>query len=74
MIMVLQREMKARLMQIGKEELEIMYLGVSVVYEGEYYFKKMRVKLAQWSGYYSISYAITYSNFLKYECNTGTYE
>ena len=50
MIMILQREMKARLMQIGKEELEIMYLGVSVVYEGEYYFKKMRAKLAQWSG------------------------
>ena len=50
MIMVLQREMKARLMQIGKEELEIMYLAVSVVYEGEYYFKRMRVKLAQWSG------------------------
>ena len=43
MIMVLQREMKARLMEIGK----VMYLGV---YEGKYYFKKMRVKLAQWSG------------------------
>ena len=48
MIMVLQREMKARLMQI--EVSEIIYLAVSVVYEGEYYFKKMRVKLAQWSG------------------------
>ena len=46
MIMVLQREMKARLMEIGK----VMYLGVYVVYEGEYYFKKMRVKLAQRSG------------------------
>ena len=34
MIMVLQREMKARLMEIGK----VMYQGVSVVYEGEYYF------------------------------------
>ena len=38
MIMVLQTEMKARLMEIGKEELEIMYLGVYAVYEGEYYF------------------------------------
>ena len=37
-------------MEIGNEELEIMYLGVYVVYEGEYYFKKMRVKRAQWSG------------------------
>ena len=46
MIMVLQRERKARLMEIGK----VMYLGVYVVYEGEYYFKKMRVKLAQTSG------------------------
>ena len=34
MIMVLQRAMKARLMEIGK----VMYLGVYVVYEGEYYF------------------------------------
>ena len=37
MIMALQREMKARLMEIGK----VMYLGVYVVYvvyEGEYYF------------------------------------
>ena len=25
-------------------------LGVYVVYVGEYYFKKMRVKLAKWSG------------------------
>ena len=40
MIMVLQREMKARLMEIWKEELEIIYLGVYVVDEGEYYFKK----------------------------------
>ena len=44
------REMKVRLMEIGKEELEIMYLGVYVVDKGEYYFKKMRVKLSQWSG------------------------
>ena len=43
MIMVLQRELKARLTEIGK----VMYLGVYVVYEGEYY---LRVKLAQWSG------------------------
>ena len=34
MIVVLQREMKARLMEIGK----VMDLGVYVVYEGEYYF------------------------------------
>ena len=33
-------------MEIGK----VVYLGVYVVYEGEYYFKKMRVKLAQRSG------------------------
>ena len=37
MIVLFRREMKARLIEIGKEELEIMYLGVYVVYEGEYY-------------------------------------
>ena len=29
---------------------ESYVLGSVCVYEGEYYFKKMRVKLAQWSG------------------------